>query len=108
MRVHGRAAAQEEFEVALAYNMIVPSQVRAHLGTREIDSDDVLSSITVPVLLIQGREDIVVLPTMAQHILSTCPTSTPSWYEGVGHAPCLEGPERFNRELAAFRRRTQG
>jgi non-heme chloroperoxidase len=99
---------QEEFEVALGYNIIVPPQVRAHLGTREIDSDDVLSSLTVPVLVSQGREDIVVLPTMAEHILSTCPTATPSWYEEVGHAPFLEDPERFNRELAEFRRRTQG
>ena len=99
---------QEEFELALGYNVIVPSQVRAHLGTREIDSDDVLSSLTVPVLVTQGRKDIVVLPTMAEHILSTCPTATPSWYEEVGHAPFLEDPERFNRELAEFRRRTQG
>ncbi len=99
---------QEEFEVALGYNIIVPPQVRAHLGTREIDSDEVLSSLTVPVLVTQGREDIVVLPTMAEHILSTCPTATPSWYEEVGHAPFLEDPERFNRELAEFRRGTQG
>src|SRR5215207_1497757 len=99
---------QEEFEVALGYNIIEPSQVRAHLGTREIDSDDVLSTLTVPVLVTQGREDIVVLPTMAEHILSTCPSATPSWYEEVGHAPFLEDPERFNRELAQFRRRTQG
>jgi non-heme chloroperoxidase len=99
---------QEEFEVALGYNIIVPAQVRAHLGTREINSDDVLSSLTVPVLVTQGREDIVVLPTMAEHILSTCPTATPSWYEEVGHAPFLEDLERFNRELAEFRRGTQG
>jgi pimeloyl-ACP methyl ester carboxylesterase len=45
---------------------------------------------------------------MAEHILSTCPTATPSWYEEVRHAPFLEDPERFNRELAEFRRRTQG
>jgi non-heme chloroperoxidase len=99
---------QEEFEVALGYNIIVPAQVRAHLGTREINSDDVLSSLTVPVLVTQGKEDIVVLPTMAEHILSTCPTATPSWYEEVGHAPFLEDLERFNRELAEFRRGTQG
>jgi pimeloyl-ACP methyl ester carboxylesterase len=96
---------QEEFEVALGYNIIVPPQVRAHLGTREIDSDDVLATLTVPVLVTQGREDIVVLPTMAEHILSTCPTATASWYEEVGHAPFLEDPERFNRELANFTRR---
>jgi non-heme chloroperoxidase len=99
---------QEEFEVALCWNIIVPPQVRAHLGHREIDSDDVLSTLSVPALVTHGREDIVVLPEMGEHILSTCPTAEPSWYEGVGHAPFIEDPERFNRELAEFRRSTQG
>jgi pimeloyl-ACP methyl ester carboxylesterase len=30
----------------------------------------------------------------------------PSWFEGVGHAPQLEAPKRFNRELAELARRT--
>jgi pimeloyl-ACP methyl ester carboxylesterase len=42
---------------------------------------------------------------MAEHILATCPTAEASWYEGVGHTPFLEAPERFNRELAAPGRR---
>jgi pimeloyl-ACP methyl ester carboxylesterase len=42
---------------------------------------------------------------MAEHILATCPTAEPSWYEGVGHTPHLEAPERFNRELGALTRR---
>ena len=25
-----------------------------------------------------------------------------SWYDGVGHMPFIEAPERFNLELAAF------
>jgi pimeloyl-ACP methyl ester carboxylesterase len=42
---------------------------------------------------------------MAEHVLATCPTAEPSWYEGVGHTAHLEEPERFNRELAALTRR---
>ena len=61
-----------------------------------------LRQLRVPVLVTQGRADIVVLPAMAEHILATCPTAQPSWYDGVGHAPHLEEPERFNRELAAI------
>ena len=52
-----------------------------------------------------GREDTVVLPAMAEHVLATCPTAEASWYDGVAHVPHLEEPERFNRELAALTRR---
>jgi non-heme chloroperoxidase len=38
-------------------------------------------------------------------VLDICPTAEASWYDGVGHAPHMEAPERFNRELAALARR---
>ena len=71
---------------------------------REIDDDDVLRGLEVPLLVTQGRADTVVLPAMAEHVLATCPTAEASWYDGVGHVPHLEEPERFNRELAALTR----
>jgi pimeloyl-ACP methyl ester carboxylesterase len=97
--------AAEDFETALAWNMAVPARVRASLAARNIDGDDVLRTLSVPVLVTQGREDTVVLPAMAEHILAVCPTARASWYEGVGHAPHLEAPERFNRELTELARR---
>jgi pimeloyl-ACP methyl ester carboxylesterase len=97
----------EDFETALAWNMTVPARIRASLAARDIDGDDVLRALTVPVLVTQGREDTVVLPAMAEHILAVCPTARASWYEGVGHAPHLEAPERFNRELAELVRRVR-
>ncbi len=90
----------DEFETALAWNMAVPAGVRAALAAREIDEDDVLRTLKVPVLVTHGRADTVVLPAMAEHVLAVCPTAKASWYDGVGHAPHLEAPERFNRELA--------
>jgi pimeloyl-ACP methyl ester carboxylesterase len=95
----------EDFETALCWNMVVPARVRASLAAREIDGDDVLRELSVPLLVTQGRADTVVLPAMAEHVLATCPTAEASWYDGVGHAPHLEAPERFNRELAALARR---
>src|SRR5262245_38375798 len=92
----------DDFETALCWNMAVPARVRANLVAREIDDDDVLRSLTIPVLMTQGRADTVVLPAMAEHILATCPAAEASWYDGVGHAPHLEAPERFNHELAAL------
>jgi len=60
--------------------------------------------LDVPVLVTQGRADTVVLPAMAEHILATARTATASWYDGVGHAPHIEAPDRFNQELAELRR----
>jgi pimeloyl-ACP methyl ester carboxylesterase len=82
--------------------MVVPPEVRGALIAREIDSDDVLARLSVPVLVTHGREDAIVLPSMADHTLEHCQNAVPSWYEGVGHMPFLEDAERFNRELAAF------
>jgi len=44
---------------------------------------------------------------MAEHILATCPSARGSWYPETGHAPFLEEPTRFNRELAEFARGVQ-
>ena len=82
--------------------MVVPPGVRGALIAREINGDDVLGRLSVPVLVTHGREDRIVLPSMAEHTLDVCETAVPSWYEGVGHMPFLEDTARFNHELAAF------
>ena len=96
-----KPVSDDDLETAICWNVVVPAQIRAGLAAREIDDDDVLRSLEMPLLVTHGREDSVVLPAMAEHVLATCPTAEASWYEGVGHAPHLEEPERFNRELAA-------
>jgi non-heme chloroperoxidase len=95
----------EEVETLLCSGMAVPARIRANLAAREIDGDDVLRALRVPLLVSHGRADTVVLPAMAEHVLATCPVAEASWYEGVGHTPFLEQPDRFNRELAALTRR---
>jgi non-heme chloroperoxidase len=95
----------EDVETLLAAGMTVPAQIRANLAAREIDCDDVLSALEVPLLVSHGRADTVVLPAMAEHVLATCPTAEASWYDGAAHVPFLEEPGRFNRELAELSRR---
>ncbi len=90
----------DDFESAVCWNVLVPAAIRANLAARELDDDDVLRALEIPLLVTQGRADTVVLPAMAEHILATCPTAEASWYDGVGHVPHLEDSERFNRELA--------
>jgi non-heme chloroperoxidase len=97
----------DDVETLLCASMTVPARVRANLAAREIDGDDVLRTLGMPLLVSQGRADTIVLPAMAEHILATCPTAEPSWYDGVGHTPHLEDPERFNRELADLAHRAR-
>ena len=55
-----------------------------------------------------GREDAIILPSMAERVLERCPTAVASWYDGVGHMPFLESTERFDRELASFVEEARG
>jgi non-heme chloroperoxidase len=93
-----------DFESGLCGSVSVPPQVLGALISRRIDSDPVLSQVTVPVLVSHGRQDQIVLPSMAEHILQACPTAQASWYDGVGHVPFVEQPSRFNKELAELTR----
>jgi pimeloyl-ACP methyl ester carboxylesterase len=86
--------------------MTVPAAVRSHLAARQLDYDDVLHILRVPLLVSQGRDDSIVLPAMAEHIARTCPTADISWYDHTAHVPHLEHPDRFNRELTELAGRT--
>lgn len=93
-----------DVETGLCGSVSVPRHVLAALVSRQIDSDDVLAQLRVPVLVTQGRQDQIISPSMADRILRTCPTAKASWYDAVGHAPFLEDPARFNRELGELAR----
>lgn len=94
----------EDRELALAYNMMVPPKVRLALFTREIHFGETLKSVTVPTLVTQGLADNIVTPPMADIFLNSIPHAQKSFYEGVGHAPFMEDPDRFNREIAELAR----
>ena len=97
-----KPVSQDDFEEMLAFNIVVKPNVRRALLQRELDFGAILERITVPVLVTHGRADTLVLPAMAEYILDHCKTAEASWYEGVGHAPFLEEPLRFNAELKRF------
>jgi pimeloyl-ACP methyl ester carboxylesterase len=93
---------QDDWISALCWNMVVPPEVRGALIAREIDGYDVLSGISVPVLVTHGRDDAIILPSMAERTLDVCKQAVPSWYDDVGHMPFWESAERFDKELAEF------
>jgi pimeloyl-ACP methyl ester carboxylesterase len=104
----GRPLGRDDWAAALCWNMVVPAEVRGALISRDIDGADVLARLSAPVLVTHGRDDEIVLASMAEHVLEVCPTAEPSWYEGVGHMPFWEDAARFDRELGEFVARIGG
>ncbi len=91
-----------EHELMLSYNLLVPPAIRAAMGGRAAAYESVLRSLTVPVLAIHGSADCFNLPAMAEYTARTCPDARALVYEGVGHAPFWEAPERFNADLVSY------
>ena len=99
-----RPLAPEDVETLLSSSMTVPAPIRANLVARQIDGDDVLRTLQVPLLVTQAAPTRSCSRRWPDHILATCPVTTPSWYEGVGHTAHLEQPDRCNHELATLTR----
>jgi non-heme chloroperoxidase len=98
---------QEEYEMMLAFNMMVPPKVRLGLGNRVLQVDDMLRSLKLPVLVTHGSEDKNSNLIAAEYTAKMIPGAKLSVYQGIGHAPFFEDAPRFNAELAAFVRSAQ-
>jgi non-heme chloroperoxidase len=91
-----------DLELMLAYNLMVPPLVRAAMSGRAAPYETVLRSLNVAVLAIHGTQDGMVLPAMTHHTVRTCARAEALIYEGIGHVPFWEAPERFNADLATW------
>lgn len=83
-------------------SLCTPPHARAALFRRTANSDELLATLPMPVLLVHGTADVIVDVASAHHAHSVLPTSELSLWDGVGHAPFLEDSARFVREISAF------
>lgn len=90
----------EDFEIMLAFNMVVPPSARAAILARPADTHDAISKLSVPALVTHGAADQIILRGMGDFTAATVKGSKLSVYDGIGHAPFWEDAGRFNRELA--------
>ncbi len=91
-----------EYELMLEYNLLVPPSVIRGMVGRPAPYAHVLGALSVPVLAIHGEQDPINLPAMAEYTAQACLNGKALIYEGVGHSPFWEAPERFNADLEAF------
>jgi len=85
---------------------MVPSRVHAAIQRLTLDdSEAVLRSIQVPVLVIHGAKDQLVRVAMSKRTAALAPQSDLILYPDAGHGPMIDAPAELNRDLAVFRRR---
>ena len=76
--------------------------MRAGLGNRPLDVDDMLRNLKLPVLVTHGSADRNSNLIAAEYTAKMIPGAKLSVYQGIGHSPFFEDAPRFNTELAAF------
>jgi non-heme chloroperoxidase len=88
----------------VAESLKLPARVwrAAFAGLLDMDVSAGLRRIEQPVLLLHGARNGLVPPEEQDWLLRTLPNARLLSFEGTGHAPHWEEPERFARELAAF------
>lgn len=82
---------------------LTPERAESELAElAKVDLRDALPKIDVPTLIIHGSRDEICLPAAANYMKETIRNSKLVMLEGVGHAPMIESPEEFNRELKCW------
>lgn len=71
----------------------VPAHVRKALLMRHEDFVPELAACGLPLRLVHGTADQVVLPALSEAVVAACPDAILERVEGVGHAPWAESPE---------------
>ncbi|MFV8834344.1 alpha/beta hydrolase [Aquisalimonas sp.] len=95
----------DAFSTLFASSMMVPPEVRGAIVTMELGiPGEALADITAPMLVIHGTDDAMIKPAAAEHIAETFPNAELHLYEGIGHTPQMEAPERFNSDVKSFLR----
>ncbi|MEC9373644.1 MAG: alpha/beta hydrolase [Planctomycetota bacterium] len=68
---------------------------RDHVGKQ-------LDAVSIPSLVLWGRQDIVTPPRVARDFESLLPDARLHWIDDCGHAPMIEKPREFTEAIGAF------
>lgn len=89
-------------------NAVTLPAARQGMAMRTLENGAILQSITLPVLILQGQDDRVILPAASDYLARHIPHAWRVDYERCGHMSFMEVAEQFNRETAAFLQRVSG
>lgn len=78
------------------------AMVKLSLSARDDKLSEAIAGMAVPTLLLWGRNDVVTPPHTAEEFNSLLPNSRLVWFDECGHAPMIERPTDFAREVSRF------
>lgn len=97
-----RPLPRAQYGAMVGANMLCPAHVRRALFGADLDLRPIFAAMSCPGLVIHGLADAVVTAATGQKTASLMPKGRYLPYEGIGHAPFLEDPDRFAIDLSAF------
>jgi non-heme chloroperoxidase len=97
---------QQTFERLLSNAATASWVMTRTIPSMSLLTSDALPRIKVPVMMLYGQKDalVTVRPSL-ERATSLNPAISTKIYADSGHAPFLEEPQRFNRDLSDFRDR---
>ncbi len=87
-----------QMEAALS----VRPDVRGAMTRKRLDYLSLLARLRLPVLLVHGQRDAIVLPETTSELSRIMPHADTFLPDACGHAPFAEQPDEFNERLAGF------
>jgi pimeloyl-ACP methyl ester carboxylesterase len=73
------------------------------IGTlRRTDLRPRVGELKMPILGVYGKKDIIVHPGQSKVLKQYAPGSKIAWFEGSGHFPMMDEPQRFHQTVRDF------
>lgn len=73
--------------------------IRVAKATRDRNMKDELDQLTMPTLIIWGRDDLITPPFVAEEFQQGIPNARLVFLDQCGHAPPIEQPRQFARVM---------
>ena len=96
------------FYYLVGFNSVTLPASRQGMFMRELDNGALMQTITIPSLIVQGKDDRIVLPASSDNIARHVSHVSRVDYDHCGHVPFVEAAEQFNRDVATFMQRVHG
>ncbi len=82
---------------------VAPDAFFQSIGTlAEADLTHLLPQLSLPILGMYGRRDVIVNPKQSKLLLQHASTAREEWFDDAGHFPMLDSPVRFRQNLRDF------